>query len=85
MGPGFDVLGMALDIWNRVHVSVGGPPTVRIRGEGTNELSSSTDNLVYRSAARLFDEISVPLPELTISCRNAIPLGRGLGSGAASP
>lgn len=84
MGPGFDVLGMALDIWNRVQVRVSATPSVRVRGEGANELSTGTDNLIYRAAARLFDEISVPIPNLTISCRNTIPLGRGLGSSAAA-
>ena len=75
---------MALDMWNRVRVRRGGPAGVRVRGEGAGELSTGTDNLVYRAACRLFAEAGVPVPDLVISCQNTIPLGRGLGSSAAA-
>jgi homoserine kinase len=75
---------MSLDIWNRVHVRVGESFSLRVRGEGTDILSEGTDNLVYLSMARLFDEAGVTPPGLHISCTNTIPLGRGLGSSAAA-
>ncbi|MBI2873133.1 MAG: homoserine kinase [Chloroflexi bacterium] len=84
LGPGFDVLGMALDTWNQVGIRMGGPAGVSVCGEGVEKLSRSRDNLVYRAACRLFAEVGQSEPELSIACKNAIPLARGLGSSAAA-
>ena len=48
LGPGFDALGMALGLTNVVHVEASARATVQIEGEGIGELSTGTDNLVYR-------------------------------------
>ena len=84
LGPAFDCLGMALDIWNRIHVEAGKGPEVRIQGEGAEKLPTGKTNLVYRSALHLFDNVGVNPPPLYIECHNLIPLERGLGSSAAA-
>ncbi len=88
MGPGFDCLGMALDIWNTIIVETDSaePETekVVIRGEGRDSLSTGSDNLVYSSFQHVYDGLGLSLPSVRISCENAIPLGRGLGSSAAA-
>ena len=93
MGPGFDCLGMALDIWNTVVVEINGVETadaasdadiVAVSGEGMGSLPTGSDNLVYKSFRRVFDGIGKPVPPVRISCENEIPLGRGLGSSAAA-
>ena len=86
MGPGFDCLGMALDIWNTIIVETDSaePEKVVIRGEGRDSLSTGSDNLVYSSFQHVYDGLGLPLPPVRISCENAIPLGRGLGSSAAA-
>lgn len=84
LGPGFDCLGMALDIWNRIEVSAGGTASVQVEGEGEGILSTGTDNLVYRAARRYFQESGTEMPPLSITCRNQIPLARGLGSSSAA-
>ena len=88
MGPGFDCLGMALDVWNRVEVVPGVPaadhPLVDVAGEGAGELETGPDNLVYRSMTFLFHEADREMPEVSIRCHNDIPLARGLGSSAAA-
>ena len=83
MGPGFDCLGMALDIWNSVTVEVGASGFEAI-GEGSGALPRGGDNLIHRSFRRLYDEIGEPAPQVGARCENAIPLGRGLGSSAAA-
>lgn len=83
LGPGFDCLGMALDIWNTVRLETGGSG-VTVSGEGEGSLSLSRDNLVFQAAARLFRAIGEPAPQLKLTCQNAIPLGRGLGSSSAA-
>ena len=87
LGPGYDCLGMALDIWNRLTVStlpVGSTPTVQVNGEGEGELAGDTDNLTYRAMAFLYDEADTPIPPLELVCQNGIPLSRGMGSSAAA-
>ena len=83
MGPGFDCLGIALDIWNSVTVEVGSDGFV-IRGEGKEELQAGPSNLVYRSFRLPFEESARQAPKVRITCENEIPLGRGLGSSAAA-
>lgn len=83
MGPGFDCLGMALDIWNTVTVETGASG-FDISGEGKDSLPKDATNLLYRSFARVYERIGKPVPSVRIRCRNEIPLGRGLGSSAAA-
>ena len=44
LGAGFDTLGLALNIWNRVTFRWGGPPQVTVHGEGANELEKDQSN-----------------------------------------
>ena len=83
LGPGFDSLGIALDLWNTVEASISQTPAVNISGEGSEYLSRSEDNLVYKSAQMAFREAGESPPELSLICNNRIPLARGLGSSAA--
>ena len=86
MGPGYDCLGMALDVWNTLEVTVldGGEPVVQVTGEGEGELGTGCDNLVHKSMEFLFDDAGEKMPAVSINCDNAIPLARGMGSSAAA-
>ena len=93
LGPGFDCLGMALDIWNRLEVfqenagaGSGADRTtaVEVLGEGEGELSNGRDNLVYQAMEFLFKEAGEEMPPVRLRCHNEIPLKRGLGSSAAA-
>ncbi len=83
MGPGFDCLAMALDIWNTVTVDLDADGTV-VNGEGKGELPTDDANLVRRSFAIPFQDAGQPVPRVRIVCDNRIPLARGLGSSAAA-
>ena len=83
LGPGFDCLSMALDIWNIITVQVGAED-ISISGEGAESLSRGHDNLVYRAISLPFQDADLPVPGLSVSCQNLIPLCRGLGSSAAT-
>ena len=61
MGPGFDCLGIALDIWNSVQV-LDGQAGVSISGHGRNELPTNATNLVDKSFARIFEEMGISKP-----------------------
>lgn len=84
LGPGFDCLGMALDIFNEVTVALAPSLSISIQGEGAGHISQRQDNLVYRAMATVFTKLGKPVPELSINCLNRIPLARGLGSSAAA-
>ena len=83
LGPGFDCLGMALDIWNVVNVRPG-PASFEVRGEGKGELTTGPGNLVYKSFRMAFAEAGRPAPEVSIVCDNGVPVARGLGSSSAA-
>ena len=81
LGPGFDVLALALDLTNVVTIERrAGPLAVTVEGEGAGELPEDAGNLVCRGLAEGLGE----LDGLGVRCRNRIPLGRGLGSSAAA-
>ena len=83
MGPGFDCVGMALDIWNSVHVEVGKSGFV-IHGEGKDGLPAGPSNVVYRYFCLPFEESGRDVPKVTLTCENEVPIGRGLGSSSAA-
>ena len=84
LGPGFDCLGMALDMWNEIDVSVSDKLDIKVVGEGSGSIKLDESNLVYMAAKTVFEEIGTSLPPLSIECINRIPIARGLGSSAAA-
>lgn len=84
LGPGFDCLGIALDTYNEVTVERSGVFGISIVGEGADILPYGEENRVYQGIAAAFERIEQPIPPLHVSCRNNIPLARGLGSSAAA-
>ena len=84
LGPGFDSLGMALDLWNEVRVETAEVAIVTLEGQGATELRADSTNLVYRAMEHLFQHAGVATPALKVHCRNEVPLKRGLGSSAAA-
>jgi homoserine kinase len=84
LGPGFDCLALALDLANEFTVDTEGEPGVEVQGEGAEELPSDGTHLVFRTIAYLAGELGGALPAFRLSCRNAIPVQRGLGSSASA-
>jgi len=84
LGPGFDALALAVDLWNEVEADADAAPAVSVEGEGAGELPEDASNLVFRAMAWLAREAGGSLPPFALRCRNRIPLERGLGSSAAA-
>jgi homoserine kinase len=86
LGPGFDCLGMALDLWNQVTFSRSGRGVkVEIHGEGEDHLPKDDRNMIAQAVLRVYRKATEPPPYgLAIACENRIPLGSGLGSSAAA-
>lgn len=93
LGPGFDALGMSLDLWNEFEITaedrstVGAPADAEVSvecvGEGAGELPQGPENLVFRSFAMAFAPGAIP-SRVAIAIRNQVPLSSGLGSSATA-
>ncbi len=89
LGAGYDCLGLALDLVDRIEVEVraGGPIELEVDGEGAGELVGDRENRFVRGLEAALVAVRGPLPASAgwgIRMRNAIPLTRGLGSSAAA-
>jgi homoserine kinase len=84
LGPGFDALGMAIDMVNRVHVQPGESWEIAMAGEGAERLPLGDRNLMFRSITTAARRWGLALPPARLECSNVIPLSRGLGSSSAA-
>ncbi len=85
LGPGFDALGIALELRDRVTVrAVAGETRVTVRGEGAGTVAQGEDHLVVRAIRLGLEVAGAPQAGLEILCHNSIPHARGLGSSAAA-
>src|SRR3989442_14977174 len=80
LGPGFDVLALALDL--QLWVSAHQAPQTRIRwlGEGAREVPLDQTNLIVRAAQEPFRGWARPVEGLELGGGGKMPSGRGLGS-----
>ncbi len=77
LGPGFDVLALALDLYVEVDVEPAPRLTVRATGEGS-DLAADATHLAATVAIDVTGH-----DRLAITVRSDIPVARGLGSSAA--
>ncbi|GAB2672804.1 homoserine kinase [Paenibacillus thermoaerophilus] len=85
LGPGFDALGMALNLYAYVELTaVSGESVVRLHGDNLDGVPTDKSNLVYEIAQRVFRRAGIECPELAINIASDIPLTRGLGSSASA-
>ncbi|WP_026460724.1 homoserine kinase [Schaalia suimastitidis] len=85
LGPGFDSMGMALDLWDEVSVhATAGTTEVVVEGEGAGIVASGEDNLIVRAVRLALDRVGAPQVGIRMRCMNRIPHSRGLGSSASA-
>jgi homoserine kinase len=86
LGPGFDTLGLALDLWNEAEFSQagGGGITLTVSGEGEGKLPTDETNAIAASTLQLYALAGKDPGGLVIHCTNRIPLISGLGSSSAA-
>jgi len=83
LGPGFDVLALALDLHLEVEAREASRTTIEWNGEGAGEVPLNRKNLIVRAAQEPFAGWSRRLDGVELVVRNEIPIGRGLGTSAA--
>jgi homoserine kinase len=86
LGPGFDTLGLALNLYNYVTIteSNSGDDQVTASGEGADVLHDTESNIALKAARLLLQWSGAPPVPLHLHLENNIPLARGLGSSSAA-
>ena len=84
LGPGYDVLGLALGL--RLSATAQLTPEWKITtlGAGAQQLPTTGDNLMARAYGRVCRRRGWSIGPLEVKVDNPIPIGRGLGSSAAA-
>ena len=90
LGAGYDCLGLALELLNRVTVEAvagDGDIELEVTGEGADELPATRSNRFVAGLEAALELVFGPRPASIgwrIAMDNRIPLSRGLGSSAAA-
>jgi homoserine kinase len=84
LGPGFDVLGLALGLYNDIVYEEADRVSITVEGEGAGRLDPGAGNVVARAARMAHEAAGRSFTGAAIHCVNRIPVARGLGSSAAA-
>jgi homoserine kinase len=85
LGPGFDCLGLALELGDTLVGEVlEDGLVITVDGEGADEVPTSERHLVVRAMRATFAALGVHVPGLRLDCTNRIPHSRGMGSSSAA-
>src|SRR5262245_16761721 len=84
LGSGFDILGLALQLYNVFTCTITSDPGWRVSLPPGVQLPTDDRNLVFQAARALFRRVGVTPPGLHLSLSMNIPLARGLGSSSSA-
>jgi homoserine kinase len=84
LGPGFDVIGMAVDMWSEYTIERSDKFEIICEGEGSYDMPLDETNLVCSALKVAFEKAGKPVPLLKYRLVNRIPYARGLGSSSAA-
>ncbi len=80
MGPGFDCLGIALNLYNHFIIEEIEEGLII---EGCDKEFANDNNLIYTSMQKCFERVGYKYKGIKIKIEHDIPVSRGLGSSAA--
>ena len=83
LGPGFDSLGLAVDLRNRVEFHPSKFFSVSIKGEGENNPRLKGNNLFVSIFHDHYNRLTQKRQNFKFTFYNQIPMSRGLGSSSA--
>ena len=84
LGPGFDALGLALDIHLECRFRPSSALSIQATGRDADQISTGQDNLIWQTALAVALDTGGQLPPIELIIDNQIPIGKGLGSSAAA-
>lgn len=86
LGPGYDSLALALDLRDVITAQLTGDNQVEVSvtGIGSENLPKDESHLIAQTIIQTAKQLGVEIGGFKLTCANAIPQGRGLGSSAAA-
>jgi homoserine kinase len=84
LGPGFDALGLGLDLYLECRFRTAAELKIRATGRDASDILRGPDNLIWQTALRIASDQRRTMPCIELYIANDIPLGKGLGSSAAA-
>ena len=84
LGPGFDTLGLALEIFLDCHFEPSEQLRITTSGLDSDKVPLDESNLIWETALSVANAQGKTMPPLAIEANNQIPIGKGLGSSAAA-
>lgn len=83
LGPGFDTLGIALNLHNRAIIKKSDFFSLSIKGEGSDRKRFKNNNLFVKIFYEVYEKITGKRDDFRFEFYNKIPVSRGLGSSSA--
>ncbi|PSM51576.1 homoserine kinase [Campylobacter blaseri] len=83
LGPGFDVLGLSLKLYNKVEITRQKITSISIKGEGCNNIYLKKNNTFVKIFNEIYLELTGKTDNFKFNFLNNIPLSRGLGSSSS--
>jgi len=84
LGPGYDCLGMAVDLWSEVTVERADKFLITAEGDGANQMPKDESNYLVIGVKAAFEAAKKEMPTLKYHVVSRIPFARGLGSSSAA-
>src|SRR4051794_29114339 len=84
LGPGFDALGLALEIYLTCEFEQSARLSITPCGVDATCIPADESNLIWQTALTVAKDVEREMPPVNLTIRNEIPLGKGLGSSASA-
>ena len=85
LGPGFDAFGLALTLRDElIATEIPSGLEIEVTGEGADDVPRGPEHLVVRAMEAAFSHLGARPTGIRLTCTNAIPHARGLGSSSAA-
>lgn len=85
LGPGFDCIGAALQLYNEFKFTLSDSDLcIKVHGKEAEKVQTDSSNLIYQAFVKLYERINKTPPGVEIEINLGVPLARGLGSSATA-
>lgn len=84
LGPGFDALGLALNVYLTCRFRGAEALAITVSGRDAGAISTGPDNLIWQTALSVARAHAMEMPPIELQIQNDIPIGKGMGSSAAA-